>query len=52
MFLIKQSLYKKITLVEGNKIVTQDAKKAEILNTFCSNPVKNLKMPEFQVSRF
>ena len=28
----------KITLVEGNKSFAQNAKKAEILNTFFSNP--------------
>ena len=38
----------KITLVEGGEIINEDSKNAEILNTFFSNAVKNLKIPAFQ----
>ena len=37
----------KITLVEDDKIFTQDIKVAEELNSFFSNVVKNLKIPEY-----
>ena len=36
----------KITLVEGDKITSEDKSNAEILNSFFSNAVKNLKIPE------
>ena len=39
---------KKITLVEGEGIINEDGENAEILNTFFSNAVKNLKIPEYQ----
>ena len=38
----------KITLVEGEEIITEDGENAEILNKFFSNAVKNLKIPEYQ----
>ena len=38
----------KITLVEGEEIINEDEENAEILNTFVSNAVKNLKIPEYQ----
>ena len=38
----------KITLVEGEEIINKDGKNAEILNTFFSSAVKNLKIPEYQ----
>ena len=38
----------KITLVEGGEIINEDGKNAEILNTFFSNAVKNLKIPAYQ----
>ena len=38
----------KITLVEGEEIINEDGKNAEILNTFFSNAIKNLKIPEYQ----
>ena len=34
--------------MEGAKLFTQDAKNAEILNTFFSDPVNNIKIPEFK----
>ena len=37
----------KITLVAGDKIFTQHAKYAKLLNAVPSNLVKNLKIPEF-----
>ena len=44
----KMKSSEKITLVEGEEIVNEDEENAEILNTFFSNPVKNLKIPEYQ----
>ena len=38
----------KITLAEGEKIINEFKENAEILNTFFSNAVKNLKIPEYQ----
>ena len=38
----------KITLIEGEEIINEDGENAEILNTFFSNAVKNLKIPEYQ----
>ena len=38
----------KITLVEAEEIINKDGENAEILNTFFSNAVKNLKIPEHQ----
>ena len=38
----------KITLVEGEEIITEDGENAEILNKVFSNAVKNLKIPEYQ----
>ena len=35
-------------LVENDNILTQDAGKADILNTFSSNAFKDLKIPEFE----
>ena len=38
----------KITLVEGEELINKDGENAEILNTFFSNAVKNLKIPEYR----
>ena len=38
---------KKITFVQDDKTFTQDIKVPEELNSFFSNVVKNLKMPEY-----
>ena len=38
----------KIALLEGDEIIIEDGENAEILNTFFSNAVKNLKIPEYQ----
>ena len=38
----------KITLVEGKETVNEDGENAEILNTFFSNALKTLKIPEYQ----
>ena len=44
-----QSLtHQKVTLVENDKIITQDIKLAAELNTFFSNVVKKLKIHEFR----
>ena len=43
----KSKSNEKITLVEGDKITSEDKSNAEILNSFFSNAVKNLKIPEF-----
>ena len=40
--------FEKVTLVEGKEIINEDGGNAEILNTFFSNAVKNLKIPEYQ----
>ena len=37
-----------ITLINGEKIVTQDEENAEILNSFFLSAVKNLRILEFQ----
>ena len=37
-----------ITLINGEKIVTQDDENAEILNSFFLSAVKNLRILEFQ----
>ena len=42
---IKSSV--KILLVEGEKLVTNDKGNADTLNTFFSNVLKNLKIPDF-----
>ena len=42
----KSKSNEKITLV-GDKITSEDKSNAEILNSFFSNAVKNLKIPEF-----
>ena len=38
----------KITLVEGKETVNEDGENAQIINTFFSNAVKTLKIPEYQ----
>ena len=38
----------KITLLEGEEIINEHGENAEILNTFFSNAVKNLQIPEYQ----
>ena len=38
----------KITLVTGEEIINEDWENTEILDTFFSNAVKNLKIPEYQ----
>ena len=43
----KSKSNEKISLVEGDKITSEDKSNAEILNLFFSNAVKNLKIPEF-----
>ena len=37
----------KITLVEGEEIINEDGENTEILNTFFSNAVKNINIPEY-----
>ena len=37
----------KITLVTGEEIINEDWENTEILDTFFSNAVKNLKIPEY-----
>ena len=46
----KSKSNEKIKLVEDNKIISEDKDNAEILNSFFSNAVKNLKIPEFSDS--
>ena len=43
----KSKSNEKITLVEDNKIISEDNDNAELLNSFFSNAVKNLKISEF-----
>ena len=43
----KSKSNEKITLVEGDKITSEDKSNAEIFNSFFSNAVKNLKILEF-----
>ena len=38
----------KIILVEGEDIINEDGENVEILDTFFSNAVNNLKIPEYQ----
>ena len=40
----------KITLVEDNKIIREDEDNADLINSFFSNAVKNLKIREFSDS--
>ena len=37
----------RITLVEGEEIINEDGENTEILNTFFSNAVKNINIPEY-----
>ena len=37
----------KITLVEGEEIINEDGENTERLNTFFSNAVKNIHIPEY-----
>ena len=37
----------KITLVEGEEIINEDGESTEILNTFFSNTVKKINIPEY-----
>ena len=46
----KSKSNEKITLVEDNKIISEDKDNTELLNSFFSNAVKNLKIPEFSDS--
>ena len=46
----KSKSNEKITLVKENKIVSEDKENAELLRSFISNAVKNLKIPEFSDS--
>ena len=46
-FLIRQSS-EKITPVEGDKIFTQDDEIVEVLYTFFTNAIKNLKILEYE----
>ena len=43
-------LNEKITLAEDNKIINEDKDNAELLNSFFSNAVKNLKIHQFSDS--
>ena len=47
LFSDKTKSNEKITLVEDERVTTQDEKNAEFLNLFFSSAVKNLKIPEF-----
>ena len=40
----------KIQIVEDSRIISEDKDNAELLNSFFSNAVKNLKIPEFSDS--
>ena len=44
----KMKSSEKITLAEEEEIINGDGENAEIINTFFSNAVKNLKIPEYQ----
>ena len=44
----KVKLSEKIILVKEEETINEDGETAEILNTFFSNAVKNLKIPEYQ----
>ena len=46
----KSKSNEKITLAEDNKIISEDKDNAELLNSFFSNAVKNLKIPKFSDS--
>ena len=46
----KSKSNEKITLVEDNRIIIEDKDNVELLNSFFSNAVKNLKIPEFSDS--
>ena len=46
----KSKSNEEITLVEDKKIICEDKDNAELLNSFFSNAVKNLKIPEFSDS--
>ena len=47
LFSDKTKSNEKITLVEDETVTKQDEQNSEILNTFFSNAVKNLKIPRF-----
>ena len=49
-FLRNQKPNEKITLVEDNKIISEDKDYEELLKSFFSNTVKNLKIPELSDS--
>ena len=46
----KSKSNEKVTLVEDNKIISEDKDNAELLNSFFSNAVSNLKVSEFRDS--
>ena len=48
LFSDKAKSSEKITLVHEDKIITTDDENAKILNSFFSNVVKHLKIPEFK----
>ena len=45
----KSKSNKKITLVEDNKIISEDKDNAELLNSFFSNAVKISKFPNLVI---
>ena len=50
LFSGKSKSNENITLAEDNKVICEDKGNAELLNSFFSNAVKNLKIPEFSDS--
>ena len=46
----KSKSNEKITVVEDNEIISKDKDNVELLNSFFSNALKNLKIPEFSDS--
>ena len=48
--LLSEKSNEKITLVEECKLISEDKDNVELLNSFFSNAVKNLKIPEFSDS--
>ena len=40
----------KITLIEDDEVISSDNETADVLNTFFSNTVSNLNIPEYPIS--
>ena len=40
----------KITLIEDGEVISSDNETADVLNTFFSNKVSNLNLPEYLIS--